>query len=92
MGHIIRIFCSPSLQSHYPVFMWRTDAKANEKITMCVRVLDFQKKKEDEWELSTTDNFKWCSVRSILKVVGAVDDGNGQYMLICLRLSSRCRH
>ena len=75
VGHIIRIIRSPSLQSHYPVFEWRTDAKANEKITMCVRVLDFQKKKEDEWELSTTDNFKWCSVRSILKVVGAVDDG-----------------
>ena len=25
--------------------------------------------------MSTTDNFKWCSVRSILQVVGAVDDG-----------------
>ena len=37
--------------------------------------LNFQKKKEDECELSTTDNFKWCSVRSILQVVGAVDDG-----------------
>ena len=37
--------------------------------------LNFQKKKEDEWKLSTTDNFKWCSVRSILQVVGAVDDG-----------------
>lgn len=45
VGHIIRIIRSPSLQSHYPVFEWRTDAKANEKITMCVRVLDFQKKK-----------------------------------------------
>lgn len=55
------------------MFEWRTDAKANEKITVCVR--EFQKKKEDEWELSTTGNFKWCSVRSILKVVGAVDDG-----------------
>ena len=42
---------------------------------MCVRVLNFQKKKKDEWELSTTDNFKWCSVRSILQVVGAADDG-----------------
>ena len=39
MGHI-RIICSPSLQSHYPVFKWRTDKKANAKITMCVRVLD----------------------------------------------------
>ena len=39
VGHIIRIILSPSLQSHYPVFEWRTDAKANEKITMCVRVL-----------------------------------------------------
>ena len=75
MGHIIRIIRSPSLQSHYPVFKWGTDAKANEKITMCVRVFNFQKKKEDEWELSTTDNFKWCSVRSILQVVGAVDPG-----------------
>ena len=34
----------------------------------------FPEKKEDEWALSTTDNFKWCSVRSILQVVGAVDD------------------
>ena len=42
---------------------------------MCVRVLDFKKVKEDQRELSTTENFKWCSVRSILKVVGAVDDG-----------------
>lgn len=42
---------------------------------MCVRVLNFQKKKKDEWELSTTDNFKWCSVRSILQVVRAADDG-----------------
>ena len=75
VGHIIRIIRSPSLQSHYPVFEWRTDTKAKEKITMCVRVLDFKKVKEDQWELSTTENFKWCSVRSILKVVGAVDDG-----------------
>ena len=43
--------------------------------SLCVRVLNVQKKKEDEWELSTTDNFDWCSVRSILQVVGAVDDG-----------------
>ena len=49
----------------------------------------FPEKKEDEWELSTTDNFKWCSVRSILQVVGAVDDGKWPNMLICLRLSSR---
>lgn len=41
---------------------------------MCESV-QFPEKKEDEWELSTTDNFKWCSVRSILQVVGAVDDG-----------------
>ena len=75
VGHIIRIIRSPSLQSHYPVFEWRTDTKAKEKITMCVRVLDFKKVKEDQWEMSTTENFKWCSVRSILKVVGAVDDG-----------------
>ena len=39
VGHIIRIILSPSLQSHHPVFEWQTDAKANEKITMCVRVL-----------------------------------------------------
>ena len=74
VGHIIRIIRSLSLQSHYPVFEWRTDAEVNEKIT-CVRVLNFKKKKKDEWELSTTDNFKWCSVRSILQVVGAADDG-----------------
>lgn len=42
---------------------------------MCESVRFPEKKKKDEWELSTTDNFKWCSVRSILKVVGAVDDG-----------------
>ena len=45
---------------------------------MCVRVLSFREKKENEWELSTTDNFKWYSFRSILKVVEAVDDGKWQ--------------
>ena len=35
VGHIIRIIRSLSLQSHYPVFEWRTDAEVNEKIT-CV--------------------------------------------------------
>ena len=73
VGHI-RIIRSPSLQPHYPVFEWRTDAKANEKITVCESV-KFPGKKEDEWELLTTDNLKWCTVRSILQVVGAVDDG-----------------
>ena len=42
---------------------------------MCESVRFPEKIKKDEWKLSTTDNFKWCSVRSILKVVGAVNDG-----------------
>ena len=41
---------------------------------MCESV-KFPEKKEDEWELSTPDNFKWCSVRSILQVVEVLDDG-----------------
>jgi len=42
--------------------------------SLCVSVR-LPEKKEDQWELSNTENFKWCSVRSISIVVGTVDDG-----------------
>ena len=45
VGQIITIIRSPSLKSHYPVFEWRLDTKAKEKITTCANtLLDFQKK------------------------------------------------
>ena len=72
VGHIFRIVRSPSLKSNFPVFEWRSDSKKCEKITICFRVLSFDKQTSLGWELETTPTFRWCQVRSILKVIGKV--------------------
>ena len=72
IGLVIRIVRSPSLKSNFPVFEWRSDSQKSEKVTICFRVLNFLKEDSVAWKLQTTNNFRWCHVRSILKVVGKV--------------------
>ena len=72
VGHIVRIVRSPSLKSNFPVFEWRSDSKKLEKVTICFRGLNFEKKTSLGWEVVPTHTFNWCHVRSIIKVVGKV--------------------
>ena len=44
VGHIVRIVRSPSLKLNFPVFEWRSDSKKSEKVTICFRGLNFEKK------------------------------------------------
>jgi len=53
VGQIIRIIRSPSLKSHYPVFEWRLDTKAKEKIIMCANTLYWISRKR---QLQRTSN------------------------------------
>ena len=68
VGLVIRIVHSPSLKSNFPVFEWRSDSQKLEKITICFRVLNYLRKDSRTWKLEATNNFRWCHVRSILKV------------------------
>ena len=72
VGLVIRIVRSPSLKSNFPVFEWRSDSQKSEKVTICFRVLNFLKEDSVAWKLETTNNFRWCHVCSILKVVRKV--------------------
>ena len=73
VGHIVRIVRSPSLKSNFLVFEWRSDSKKSEKVTICFRGLNFEKKTSLGWEVApATHTFNWCHVRSIIKVVGKV--------------------
>ena len=72
VGHIVRIVRSPSLKSNFPVFEWQSDSKKSKKVTICFRVLNFEKKACLGWELESTPSFRWSEVLSILKVVGKV--------------------
>ena len=60
------------MKSNFPVFEWRSDSQKSEKVTICFRVLNFLKEDSVPWKLETTNNFRWCHVRSILKVVEKV--------------------
>ena len=62
-------FRSPSLKSNFPVFEWRSDSQRSEKVTICFRILNFLKEDSFAWKLEAINNFRWCHVRSILKVV-----------------------
>ena len=72
VAHIVRIVRSPSLKSNFPVFEWRSDSKKREKVTICLRVLNYEKKDSLGWELETTPTYRWSEVHTILKVVGKV--------------------
>ena len=67
VGLVIRIVRSPSLKSNFPVFEWRSDSQKSEKVTICFRVLNFLKEDSVAWKLQTTNNFRWCHVRSVFK-------------------------
>ena len=41
-------------------------------VTVCFRILNFLKEDSVAWKLEAINNFRWCHVRSILKVVGRV--------------------
>ena len=64
--------CSITLKSNFPVFESRSDSQKSEKVTICFRVLNFLREDSVTWKLEATNNFRWCHVRSILKVVGKV--------------------
>ena len=42
------------------------------KVTICFRILNFLKEDSVAWKREAINNFRWCHVCSILKVVGRV--------------------
>lgn len=73
LGYVIRFIRSPTLKSHFPIFEWRSDLK-KEKVATSIRLLKFDRKEENNWELSVCNHYEWCETIAIIKVIGKVDE------------------
>ena len=76
IGKVVRMHCSPTTKSAYPILQWKKDDPRSNVVTCCVNVAPIDVK-SDTWSLQLKDCFMFCPMKALLIQLRVIDRQQG---------------